>query len=68
MTLQIELTGNEARFLFFSIKNKKSDMADRVRQKLLAASDTHFLKSQKNGKQNENSSRFEEGRGVRTVL
>lgn len=49
MTLQIELTGNEARFLFFSIKNKKSEVADRVRQKLLAASEEKFLKSQKHG-------------------
>jgi len=47
--LQIELTGNEARFLFFSIKNKKSEVADRVRQKLLAASEEKFLKSQKHG-------------------
>lgn len=49
MTLQIELTGNEARFLFFSIKNKKSEVADKVRQKLLAASEEKFLKSQKHG-------------------
>ena len=68
MTLQIDLTGNEARFLFFSIKNKKSDVAERVRQKLLEASQTNFLKSQRNGKQNENPSRSEESRGVRTVL
>lgn len=51
MTLQIELTGNEARFLFFSIKNKKSEVADKVRQKLLAASEGKFLKSQKHGTQ-----------------
>lgn len=49
MTLQIELTGNEARFLFFSIKNKKSEVADKVRQKLLVASEAKFLKSQKYG-------------------
>lgn len=51
MTLQIELTGNEARFLFFSIKNKKSEVADKVRQKLLAASEAKFLKSQRDGTQ-----------------
>lgn len=51
MTLQIELTGNEARFLFFSIKNKKSEVADKVRQKLLAASEAKFLKYQKHGTQ-----------------
>lgn len=51
MTLQIELTGNEARFLFFSIKNKKSEVADKVRKKLLAASEAKFLKSQKHGTQ-----------------
>lgn len=39
MTLRIELTGNEARFLFFSIKNKKSDIAVRVREKLIRASE-----------------------------
>lgn len=39
MTFNLELTGNEARFLFFSIKNKKSDVAVRVREKLIRASD-----------------------------
>lgn len=60
MTLQIELTGNEARFLFFSIKNKKSEVADRVRQKLLAASEAKFLKSQRDGTQT-NTNRSEKG-------
>lgn len=50
MNFQIELTGNEARFLFFSIKNKKSDIAIRVRQKLIAASENKFSKQKDNAK------------------
>ena len=45
----VELTGNEARFLFFSIKNKKTEVAERVRSKLLLASESAFLKSNKKG-------------------
>lgn len=46
MTLQIELTGNEARLIFFSIKNKKSPVAENIRQKLIVASDKSFMKRQ----------------------
>lgn len=60
MTLQIELTSNEARFSFFSIKNKKSEVADKVRQKLLAASEANFLKNQRNGTQTD-TNRSEKG-------
>lgn len=42
----VELTGNEARFLFYSIKNKKSAVADKVREKLVRASAETFLKKQ----------------------
>lgn len=55
MNYQLDLTGNEARFLFYSIKNKKSEIAQRVRDKLLQASDVHVLKNvRKEIKRNEN--------------
>lgn len=46
MNLQIELTGNEARLVFYAIKNKKSLVAENVKQKLLLASEKNFLKRQ----------------------
>ena len=49
MTSQISLTltGNEARLVFFAIKNKKSIEAANVRTKLLNASRDSFMKREK---------------------
>ena len=44
--ITIELTGNEARCIFFSIKNKRSIQAQSVREKLLRASEKNFLKNE----------------------
>lgn len=51
--LRIELTGNEARLIFFSIKNKKGKQAESIRAKLIAASEERqtFLKAQKLAKE-----------------
>lgn len=51
--LRIELTGNEARLIFFSIKNKKGKQAESIRAKLIAASEKRqtFLKAQKLAKE-----------------
>lgn len=46
MNLHLELTGNEARLIFYAIKNKKSVLAENVREKLIRASDGNFLKRQ----------------------
>ncbi len=45
----LRLTGNEARLIFFAIKNKKSEQAKTLRQKLVSASQERdsFMKSQK---------------------
>lgn len=67
MTLQIELTGNEARLVFYAIKNKKSILAENVREKLILASEKNFLKRQHKGYnrqhngQTGNTNRSEEG-------
>lgn len=45
MSLHLELTGNEARLIFFALENKKSDLAEAVRKKLIEASNTNFLKA-----------------------
>lgn len=42
----IELTGNEARLIFYAIKNKKCIQASNVREKLIRASEKNFLKRQ----------------------
>lgn len=47
MNYRIELTGNEARLVFFAIKNKKSIEAANVRTKLLNASRDSFMKREK---------------------
>lgn len=44
--ITIELTGNEARCIFFSIKNKRSTQAQSVKEKLLRASEKNFLKDE----------------------
>lgn len=44
--LTIELTGNEARLIFYAIKNRKSKVAENVREKLIRASEKNFLKRQ----------------------
>lgn len=46
-TINLELTGNEARFLFFAIKNKKTPIAETVRTKLLLSTGKGVLKSEK---------------------
>lgn len=46
MSLHLELTGNEARLIFLALKNKKSVLADNVREKLIRASEKNFLKRQ----------------------
>lgn len=45
--ISVELTGNEARLIFFSIKNKRSVVAENVRRKLLEASERRFLRNQR---------------------
>ena len=40
--LTIELTGNEARLIFYAIKNRKSKVAENVREKLIRASEKNF--------------------------
>lgn len=42
----IELTGNEARIIFYAIKNKKDPVAGNVREKLIRASERTFMKRQ----------------------
>lgn len=42
----LELTGNEARLIFLALKNKKSVLAENVREKLIRASEKNFLKRQ----------------------
>ena len=51
--IRIELTGNEARLIFFSIKNKKGNQAESIRAKLIEASEERqtFLKAQKLAKE-----------------
>nr|DAE24802.1 MAG TPA: hypothetical protein [Myoviridae sp. cteBs22] len=44
--LTIELTGNEARLIFYAIKNRKSKVAENVREKLIRASEKNFMKRQ----------------------
>lgn len=44
--LTIELTGNEARLIFYAIKNRKSKVAENVREKLIRASEKSFMKRQ----------------------
>lgn len=45
----LRITGNEARLIFFAIKNKKGEQAKSLRAKLIAASQERdsLLKSQK---------------------
>lgn len=45
----LRLTGNEARLIFFAIKNKNSEQARTLRSKLIAASQERnsFMKAQK---------------------
>lgn len=45
--ISVDLTGNEARLIFFAIKNKKGEVAQNVRQKLLDASEARFLRNQR---------------------
>lgn len=45
--ITIELTGNEARCIFFSLKNKRSTQAQSVREKLMRASEKNFLKDER---------------------
>lgn len=49
----LRVTGNEARLIFFSIKNKKGKQAESLRAKLIAASEERqtFLKAQKLAKE-----------------
>ena len=44
--LHIELTGNEARLIFYAIKNRHNKTAENLREKLIRASDANFLKRQ----------------------
>ena len=62
MIITLELTGNEARAIFYAIKNKKSQVAENLRKKIIDASNKNFLKTQhKNNGTSCNSYRSEEG-------